>query len=284
MLLVECAEKIGKEKYEEFAEYWWGNKTAKLVGVWNLFTLLGGVTSFMVFIKTLAPLLLTMVLGSDVPEIFGNEQFKGQAVWGVMIMIILIIPLWLARKVGSLEYISSLSIISAIYITCWMIILFFTDRSLVPNIITNFEKASYFTISFEGISSSIPFIVFSYMYQPSLPLIYHELRNKSKPRMRKVIIIASIFVVILYSIESSVGYLGVVGNSNLLKTLLNKKNVLEIDYKSTAFSVGVLAIFFAVITTIPILMLPAKNDFEAVVFGKNTMSKWQNQKNFSILN
>ena len=30
--------------------------------------------------------------------------------------------------------------------------------------------------------------------------------------MRKVIIIASIFVVILYSIESSVGYLGVVGN------------------------------------------------------------------------
>ena len=127
-------------------------------------------------------------------------------------MIVLVIPLWLARKVGSLEYISSLSIVSALNITCWMIIIFFADRSLVPNIITNFEKADYFTVSFEGISSSIPFIVFSYMYQPSLPLVHHELQNKSKPRMRKVIIIASIFVVILYSIESSVGYLGVVGN------------------------------------------------------------------------
>ena len=197
MLLVECAEKIRKEKYEEFAEYWWGNKAAKLVGICNLFTLLGGVTSFMVFIKTLAPLLLTMVLGSDVPEILGSEQFKGQAVWGVMIMIALIIPLWLTRKVGSLEYISSLSIVSALYITFWMIVIFFTDRSLVPNVITNFEKADYFTVSFEGLSSSIPFVVFSYMYQPSLPLIYHELQNKSKPRMRKVIIIISLIIAIL---------------------------------------------------------------------------------------
>ena len=276
MLLVECAEKIGKEKYEEFAEYWWGNKAAKLVGVCNLFTLLGAVTSFMVFIKTLAPLLLTMVLGSEVPEMLGSEQFKGQAVWGVMIMIALIIPLWLARKVGSLEYISSLSIISAIYLTLCLILIFFNDKKLVPNVGDNISKASYFTVSFEGISSSIPFVVFSYMYQPCLPLIYHELQNKNKFRMRKVIIIASILVIILYSIESSVGYLGVVGNPNLLETLLNRKNVLEIDYNNTVFSVSVLVIFFAAITTIPIIMLPAKNDFEAVVFGKNTMTKWQN--------
>ena len=61
MLLVECAEKIGKEKYEEFAEYCWGKKAAKIAGICNIITLLGGVTSFIVFIKTLAPLLLSMV-------------------------------------------------------------------------------------------------------------------------------------------------------------------------------------------------------------------------------
>jgi len=41
MLMVECAEKIGKSKYEEFAHYCWGNKMAKFVGICNICTLLG---------------------------------------------------------------------------------------------------------------------------------------------------------------------------------------------------------------------------------------------------
>ena len=73
-------------KYERFAEYWLGNKAVILVGVCNLFTLLEGVTSFKVFIKTLVPLLLTMVLGSDV---LGSEQFEGKTIWEIMIMIYL---------------------------------------------------------------------------------------------------------------------------------------------------------------------------------------------------
>ena len=195
MLLVECAEKIGKEKYEEFAEYCWGKKAAKVVGIWNIFTLLWGVTSFTVFAKTIAPLLLALVLDSEAPEMLGSEQFKGQTIWGIMILILLIIPLCLPRKVGSLKYISSISIFSALYITFCLVIMLLSDRKLVPDIGDNIVKAEYFTISFIGISSSIPFVMFSYMYQPSLPAIYHELNNKNKSRMRKVIIIASVIAI-----------------------------------------------------------------------------------------
>lgn len=157
-----------------------------------------------------------------------------------------------------------------------MIVIFFSDKKLVPDIGKNIEKAEYFKVSFYGISSSIPFVVFSYMYQPSLPLIYHELQNKSKANMRKAIIIASVIVIIIYSIESSVGYLGVISQPELLNTLLSKKNVLEIDYNSTAFSIGILILFFGALFIIPMLMLPAKNDFEAVVFNGKTMSTCQN--------
>ena len=227
MLLVEWAEKIGKEKYEEFAEYCWGKKAAKIAGICNLITLLGAVTSLIVFIKTLAPLLLSMVWGPNVPEMLGSEQFKGQAVWGIMLLIVFIIPLCLARKIGTIEYISTMSILSSLYITLWLIVIFFSDKKLVPDIGKNIEKAEYFKVSFYGISSSIPFVVFSYMYQPSLPLIYHELQNKSKANMRKAIIIASVIVIIIYSIESTVGYLGVMSQPELLNTLLSKKNVLN---------------------------------------------------------
>ena len=57
-----------------------------------------------------------------------------------------------------------------------------------------------------------------------------------------------------------------------MDTLLSKKNVLEVEYDSTAFKVEMLIIFFAAITTIPLLMLPAKNDVEAIDFNNKTMT------------
>ena len=83
-------------------------------------------------------------------------------------------------------------------------------------------------------------------------------------------------LLVLYWIESSVGYLGLVSQPKLLDTLISKRNVIEIDYNNTAFSIGIFIVLFAAITTVPLLMLPAKNDFESVAFNGKTMSKWQN--------
>lgn len=252
MLLVECAEKIGKYKYENFAEYCWGSKMAKFAGICNVITLLGFVVSYIVFIKTLVPHILIVMFGEDnIPELLGSDQWKGQIVWATIYTILIMIPLSIPRKVGTLEYISSFGFLWATYLALCLVFLFFTDRSLVPNIGDNIKKAEYFTISIKGIASSIPFVIFAFMYQPTVPIIYNELNDKTTSGMRKVLIFGSIVVVILYIVASSFGYLGVITQPSLLDTLLSSSNVLEVDYKNWAFNVAVLGLLFTVIAAVP---------------------------------
>ena len=51
MLLVDCAEKIGKNRYEDFAKHIWGRTASKIVGSWILTSLLGFVISYIVYRK-----------------------------------------------------------------------------------------------------------------------------------------------------------------------------------------------------------------------------------------
>mmetsp|Transcript_1471 Transcript_1471/g.1717 ORF Transcript_1471/g.1717 Transcript_1471/m.1717 type:complete len:217 (-) Transcript_1471:217-867(-) len=186
------------------------------------------------------------------------------------------IPLSLPRKIGTLEYASSLCTVSAVYLILCLIFLFFTDRSLVPDMGENIKNADYFVVTASGLAGSVPFVIFSNLYQPTVPMIYNELQNKSKPRMRRVLIIGGIVVTILYAFDSVFGYLGVISQEALLNTLLTKKNVLEVEYGSWAFNIAVLALLFTVIFSVPIIILPTKDDFESVFFGKNTMTTKQN--------
>lgn len=53
MLLVSCAEKVGSDKYEDFANYCYGRRMVIFTGWCNCITLLGFVISYVVFVKTL---------------------------------------------------------------------------------------------------------------------------------------------------------------------------------------------------------------------------------------
>mmetsp|Transcript_32808 Transcript_32808/g.37551 ORF Transcript_32808/g.37551 Transcript_32808/m.37551 type:complete len:120 (-) Transcript_32808:798-1157(-) len=118
MLIVECAEKIGKSKYEDFARHCWGEKMAKFAGWCNVITLLGFVVSYIVFIKTLIPHILEVIFGQEnVPEVFGIDQWKGQIFWATIYTFCVLIPLSIPRKVGSLEYISTFGFLWAVYLT-----------------------------------------------------------------------------------------------------------------------------------------------------------------------
>mmetsp|Transcript_1472 Transcript_1472/g.1719 ORF Transcript_1472/g.1719 Transcript_1472/m.1719 type:complete len:217 (-) Transcript_1472:217-867(-) len=186
------------------------------------------------------------------------------------------IPLSLPRKIGTLEYASSLCTVSAVYLILCLIFLFFTDRSLVPDMGENIKNADYFVVTASGLAGSVPFVIFSNMYQPSVPLLYNELQSKSKPRMRQVLIAGGVIASLLYSLDSIFGYLGVLSHQSLLDALLTKKNVLEVEYNSWAFNIAILALLFTVMTSVPIILLPAKNDFESVFFGTKTMTTKQN--------
>jgi amino acid permease len=85
MLLVDCAEKVGKNRYQDFALYCWGPRASKLVGICNLVSMLGYVVSYIVFVKTLIPQILQLFLGENaIPEMLGEGQWKGEALWGTV--------------------------------------------------------------------------------------------------------------------------------------------------------------------------------------------------------
>ena len=85
--------------------------------------------------------------------------------------------------------------------------IFFVNRDVVESPIQNWLDAQLFTISFEGVVSSFPLIIFAYMYQVNIPMIYNELEKKSHKRMGKVIKGASAITVLLYLLVGIFGYI-----------------------------------------------------------------------------
>lgn len=51
-------------------------------------------------------------------------------------------------------------------------VIFFGNRRLVPDPWENIKKATYFEITFSGVTESVPMILFAYMYQVNIPMIY----------------------------------------------------------------------------------------------------------------
>ena len=170
---------------------WWiliEKQTTKLVGVYNLITLLGAVIFFIVFIKTLDPLhwiwyLLQMCLEVSNSNVrlyenhdcgFSNNPFLT----------------YKNSKFSWIYFIIRHCFLIYIYHFAWFYVLY--KLKVYSYIKKNILNMEYFVVLFEGISLSILFVVYAHMYQSSLSVIYHGLQNKSKSRMRKVFIIVSI--------------------------------------------------------------------------------------------
>ena len=61
-------------------------------------------------------------------------------------------------------------------------------------------------LSFSGVVSSFPLIIFAYMYQVNIPMIYTELEKRNASQMSKVLIAGTVGAVILYIIVGVWGY------------------------------------------------------------------------------
>jgi amino acid permease len=76
-------------------------------------------------------------------------------------------------------------------------------------------------------------IVFAYMYQVNIPMIYYELERRNAKQMSKVLITGSGAAVVLYSLVGIFGYLTFVYVPDLLGT-----NILEAPYnKNVAITI-----------------------------------------------
>jgi amino acid permease len=276
MLLVKCADKVGKSKYEDFAEACWGKRAAVLTGCCNIVTLLSFLVSYIVFVKSLLPQLFIEFVGEEnTPTILGDGRWTGQIFWATTYTVLILFPLSLPRKAGSLEYVSLVGFFATLYLVGVLVILFFADRSLVPDMKENITNAKYFQVSYEGLISGIPFVVFAFMYQPNVPMIYRELKDQKYASMNKVVGFATILVVILYNVASTFGYFDLVDQPEGKEDLLEEKNILEVDFGNIAFTIAVCFIMLPIIASAPMCILPPKDDVEKILF-KDNMSKKQN--------
>lgn len=69
---------------------------------------------------------------------------------------------------------------------------------------------------FAGIVTSFPLIIFAYMYQVNIPLIYYELENRHKDIMAGVLLKGSVAAIILYCMVGIFGYLTFVNEADLI--------------------------------------------------------------------
>lgn len=108
----------------------------------------------------------------------------------------------------------------------------------------------------------MPLIIFAYMYQNNIPLIYAELHHRSEAKMRRVILKGTLICAALYIL---IGVFGVLTFSDRPELLL-RKNILEADYGTNPWMlIGNFAVLFACITAAPLSVLPAKETIEEIL-------------------
>ena len=277
MFLVRWAEKVGSDKYEDFANYWHGRKAVIFTGFSNVSTLLGFVVNYIVFMKILIPQILILCFGEEnIPDYIGKEKWKGELVWASIYTFLILLPLWMPRKINMLRYNSLFGVLCTIYLVLWLMFLFFTDRKLVPSISDNFRDAKYFNISYDGLTYSVPYVVFAFMFQPNVPMVYRELIDRDYKIMAKVASRGSIIVILIYIIAWIFGYLWLVNQPEQLDVLLEKFNILEVDYENWAFNIAVIALIFAIFAAAPVAFLPTKDTIEELFYSEKGMSNKQN--------
>jgi len=136
---------------------------------------------------------------------------------------------------------------------------FLFNRSVVVSPAANFSQASYFTVSqsaplitpfvfqlnFRGVVSSFPLIIFAYMYQVNIPMIYFELEKRNSKQMGKVLMGGTFSAVLLYALTGIFGFFTFVNfNDYSAFDALKAQNILEAPYANVkAITIGNFSLF-----------------------------------------
>ena len=113
----------------------------------------------------------------------------------------------LPRTLSALRFSSFFSFILSIYIVLAIVLICLTDRDVTPDLEKSFSVAiKNFDIKLMGVFNSLPLVLFSYMYQTNIPMIYVELEKKDLKHMWKVMRNGTIGATLAYLIAGIFGY------------------------------------------------------------------------------
>ena len=160
--------------------------------------------------KNLMPFTIELIIGStsDIPEALRNT-YEGQIAWAIIFSILLLI-VSLPRQLNALRFTSFVSFFISVFVVFSIIGLSFIDLELEEqssDFIDRWNFALYESdITIAGIFNSLPLIIFAYMYQPNIPAIYQEMKEKSMFKMKKVLAFGTAIASFSYIFTGVFGY------------------------------------------------------------------------------
>lgn len=208
MLLVRVSQKTGGTTYEEIALAVYGPRFSTITSCINIFSLLAFTCSFIVFMKEAIPLLIWRQFRdnwNDLPE-WIKDTDTGHLFWGAVFAYGILFPLSLARDLNQIRFTNQLGVICNLYLCLIVMVEFFTNDAVVPDPMANLRKMEPFKFSVRGIVVSFPLIIFSYMQQIGIPMIFDELKTKTYKQMRNVTLSGTCFVSFFYVMIGFFGY------------------------------------------------------------------------------
>ena len=125
---------------------------------------MGFIMSFIVYIKTMMPLLLLKFYTEEQLPHYLGDSFKGKTFWGTFYSFVILLPMSLPRQISRLRYTSLLGVLCSVYLCLVVCSLFFNNREIVEKPASNLKEADYFNFTVSGVTSSVPLIIFAYMY------------------------------------------------------------------------------------------------------------------------
>ena len=175
----------------------------------------------------------------------------------------LVFPVSLARTLSALRFSSFFSFILSIYIVLAIVCICLFDRSVTEDLghslATSFKN---FDINVMGVFNSLPLVIFSYMYQTNIPMIYVELEKKDLKHMWKVMRNGTIGATVAYLLAGVFGYATFADKDNV-KFLMNQQNILKCYPESVTINyISLFGILTVILFATPLTILPCKDTLE----------------------
>ena len=119
----------------------------------------------------------------------------------------MVFPISLARSLSSLRFSSFFSAILSLYIVLAIVFICLANREVTPDLNKSFNIVfTNFNVTVLGTFNSIPIVIFSFMYQTNIPMIYIELEKKNTKQMNRIMAIGTVGATILYIMAGVFGY------------------------------------------------------------------------------
>ena len=121
-----------------------------------------------------------------------------------------------------LSFTSLLGFLCSIYLVFVITYLFWCEPSLSE--MTSMERIReevWFTLNPKNLVEGSSFVIFAYMYQPNVPIIYRELERANYTRMEKIVVRGSFGIVFVYILAAVFGSLTWIGNEDQLERLMS---------------------------------------------------------------